>query len=461
MSFNQLQSASKLQPQVAYWWAGYLTLGLLAVLVKVGALGILAAVALLAVILLMPLLMDRYGLFLFVWLFIVPAFDNMRTLLVAGTNPVVFLITGLTLPFAVWLVGRDVGKVVRALPFAGYLALFNGILFLNIFRPDAEPGVPLECLKLFFELFVLCCGYRVLVQGNRERLFNQVNGFMIFNSGVAFFQRLTGIGLTVIEGVPRVGGLVGHPNCLAFLNVLFIPFGIARLLRANTGRQRAFWLLGVATATLALLLTFCKNVIFCMVLDYAVLFLFLPAALKRRCVYALAFMLLALVAANAVFDLNLVTLLFDRLANNDSMAWRLKIWRELLGNAEGISLLVGHGVNSGKALVHQVVPGDSTFIHNIYIQLLYEYGVTGLTLIAAFLQPTVSFLRALIKAKHPAERLDAVLPLLILLTIFLNMATDNSVFLRTPMGFAWLFLAYFYMKNSQQFPAKPEAESSD
>jgi O-antigen ligase len=447
MSFIQTRSKPH---HTAYWLAAVLTVGLLAILVKVGALGVLAMVGLLGVTLLTPLLMNRYGLFLFLWLFIVPSFDNVRSLLVAGTNPVVFLITGLTLPFAFWLVGRDMGKVTKALPFAGFLLLFNGMLCLNIPRPDAEPGVPLECLKLFFEAFVLFCGYRVMVEGNWERLFNQLNGFMIFNSGVAFFQRLTGIGLDVIEGLPRVGGLVGHPNCLAFLNALYIPFGIARLLQAKTTQQRIFWLVGVVAATLALLLTLCKSVIFCMVLDYAVLFLFLPNTLKRRCLAVLVLMVVLLLSANALFDLRLFAMFSERLGNNDSMAWRFKIWRELLGNMDGATLLVGHGVNAGKALVHQVVPGDSMFIHNIYIQLLYEYGATGFALIAAFLQPAMQFLRSLWNAKGAAERLNAVLPLLILLTIFINMATDNSVFLRTPMCFAWLFLAYFYLRRQQR-----------
>jgi O-antigen ligase len=453
MSFVPSQKNIILTDRIVFSLAVLVTLSLLAVLVKVGTLGILAAVALMTVTVLTPLLINRYGLFLFIWLFIAPSFDNLRSLLVAGTNPAVFLITGLTLPFAFFLLGRDMAKVMKNLPFTRYLLLFNGVLFLNLFRPDAESGILLECLKLFFELFVIFCGYRVIMSGKPDKLFSQVNWFMILNSGVAFFQRLTGLGLSMIEGVPRVGGLVGHPNCLAFLNALYIPFGIYQALHAKTRQQRVFWLIGVIASSIVLVMTMCKNVIACMLLDYVILFLCLPNALKRRCLAALAVLIATLLGMNALFHFNLFTLLSERVSNNDSMAWRFKIWGQLLGNMDLPNMLIGHGVNAGKALVHRIVPSDSSFIHNIYIQLWYEYGATGILLILAFLQPSVTFLCALCQ-RNPDQntRINSIFPLLILLTILINMATDNSVFLRTPMCFAWLFLTYFYLHSRKQVP---------
>jgi O-antigen ligase len=427
--------------------AALLGLCLLAILVKIGLLGVLAASLLLLVIIVTPLLMNRYSLFLFLWLFMVPAFDNMRDFLVAGTNPLVFLITGITLPFAMILIGRDFTKVSKDLPFISTLLGFNLILTANLLRPDAEPGVLLECLKLFFEIFIIFCAYREIKAGQADRLFRQVNWFILFNSGIAFFQRLTGIGLAVIEGVPRVGGLVGHPNCLAFLNVLYLPFGIYQLLQAKTPSQRNFWLMGVITATAALLLTLCKNVILTMVLQYLILFLFLPKQSKIRCVsIVLAFVGITL-SANFIFNLGLMNLILERFANNDSMEWRLKIWGYLLNNIDLSSLFTGHGVNAGKAVIRMAGTTETNFIHNIYLQLLYEYGLTGLLFLFAFLQPSLKFISAFFQAKTMQVRLNRVFPLLILMAIFINMATDNSVFLRTPMCFAWVFITYFYLQS--------------
>lgn len=418
-------------------------------LLKFGVLGFIGLTGIVLMVLLTPLLINRYWFFLVLWQFISPVFDNMRTLLVAGTNPVIFLITGITVPFAFYLILRDSFSTLKALPFLGFLMAFNLIIFLNLFRPEAEPGVLLEGLKLTIEIFIILCGYHEIRSGRAQRLFQGVNLFMLFNSVIAIFQRVTGIGMTLIEGLPRVGGLVGHPNCLAFVNVLYIPFGIYQYLQAENQKERLFWLSGVLVSALALLLTLCKNVIFCEVLQLFILFFFLQNRLKIRLGLAVLVASLLFFGLDSLFHLGFQDQFTDRMNNSDSMVWRLKIWGYLLSLIDLPGLLLGHGVNAACALIHMVDSRGSDYVHNAYLQLMYDYGMSGLFYLMAFLQPTWHFGQRFFKAEN-AIKLSAMIPLLILGAIWINMASDNSVFLRTPMSFAWLMLSYFYLLPQHQ-----------
>ncbi len=446
MTSQYPQSLKTLSAPNRYWQL--MMLGLVALacftLLKFGVLGFIGLIGIVLMVLLTPLLLNRYWFFLVLWQFISPVFDNMRTLLVAGTNPVIFLITGITVPFAFYLILRDSFSTLKALPFLGFLMAFNGVIFVNLFRPDAEPGVLLEGLKLTIEIFIILCGYHEIRSGRAQRLFQGVNLFMLINSVIAIFQRVTGIGMTLIEGLPRVGGLVGHPNCLAFVNVLYIPFGIYQYLQAENQKERLFWLSGVLVSALALLLTLCKNVIFCGVLQLFILFFFLPNRLKIRLGLAVLFASLLFLGLDSLFHLGFQDQFADRMNNSDSMVWRLKIWGYLLSLIDLPGLLLGHGVNAARALIHMVDSRGSDYVHNAYLQLMYDYGISGLFYLMAFLQPTWHFSQRFFKAEN-AVKLSAMMPLLILGAIWINMASDNSVFLRTPMSFAWLMLSYFYL----------------
>lgn len=418
----------------------------LIILFRFGMPGIFALSALIIMIVALPLLMDRYSFYLFLWLLISPAFDNMRGLLIAGTNPVVFIMTGITLPFAIILVFRAFKTVIRQVPFIVYLGLFNLVLFLNLLRPNLESGALLECIRLFIEIFIIFCGYQEIKSRRAKRLFSMVNGFIILNSLVAFFQRITGVGMIVVEGLPRVGGLVGHPNCLAFVNVLYIPFAIYQVVNVKNSNEKKRWLAGVVICAIALLMTLCKNVILTFLLQAGILFLFLPVKIKIRVLATVGIGFLIFLTGNAVFNWHFTEHLFNRANNNASLIWRFKVWGYILSSVDQANIWVGHGVNATKGLIAMIDSRGSSYAHNAYLQLLYDYGLTGFFLLMAFIDPAIRFIGFFIAAR-PGHRFNQLIPLLILLAIFTNMASDNSVFLRTPMVFAWLFLVHLYMQN--------------
>lgn len=410
---------------------------------KFGFEGALVLSLLIMVAVITPLLINRFRFYLFIWLFISPAFDNFREILIAGANPIVLIVTGLSLPFAIMLVIRNLKHVIYKFPFLAYLAIFNVVLFLNFIRPNADSGVLLECLKIFFEIFIIFCGYHEIQTGHAKRLFNGINLFIITNSLIAFGQRLTGFGMITVEGLPRVGGLVGHPNCLAFVNVLYFPFAIYKIINETDPKARKIWLTGLLISIAALILTLCKNVILTLLIQSGILFLFLPNKLKIQVFLSATGCFILVIAADFLLHLQFIDQFFNRVNNNASLVWRLKIWGYLLSSIDNSSLLAGHGVNAAKNLIGMINSRGSSYAHNAYLQLLFDYGLTGLFLMMAFIHPFIKFF-ILFLTSSGQDRLNKLFPMLIILAIFINMASDNSVFLRTPMVFAWLFLIYMY-----------------
>gem|GEM_PF-1689163 len=422
---------------------GLLIIISLLIFLKFGFQGALVLSLLIMVAAITPLLINRFRFYLFIWLFISPAFDNFREILIAGANPVVLAVTGLSLPFAIILVIRNFKHVIYKFPFLGYLAIFNVVLFFNFIRPNADSGVLLECLKIFFEIFIIFCGYHEIQTGHANRLFNGINLFIIINSLIAFGQRLTGFGMITVENLPRVGGLVGHPNCLAFVNVLYFPFAIYKIMNETDSKNRKIWLAGLIISIAALILTLCKNVILTLLIQSGILLLFLPNKLKIQVLLSVIGIFTVVVATDFLLHLQFIDQFLNRVNNNSSLVWRLKIWGYLLSSMDDASMLVGHGVNAAKNLIGMINSRNSSYAHNAYLQLLYDYGMTGLFLMMAFIHPFIKFF-TLFLASPGRERLNKLFPMLIILAVFINMASDNSVFLRTPMVFAWLFLIYMY-----------------
>lgn len=447
MSFPAVRSDISQRLTWFYVAIGLSVMMILGLLLKFGSLAVAGVAAALTVVLLTPLFIRQHLLFLSLWLFLVPLFDNMTGFKVAGANPVVFLLTGMTIPFALFLILKEFKNTAKALPFVLFLGLFCLVLFFNILRPESLTDAKNEFLKLFIEMFAILCGYQIF-KNDPTRFLKSINWFMILNSGYALFQRLTGFGLHYIEGAARAGGLVGHPNVLGFLNVLYLPFALYCLLAEKDPKTRNFWLAGIILSTLALIITLCKSALFTLAIDILILFIFLPGKIKVRLLAVGISVVVLFFLADTLMHLQLQEQFLSRMSNNDSWEWRQKIWSWLIEGVNADSILLGHGTGSAQAYLISLIYGIPFYAHNVYLQLVYEFGLTSLFFFLALVVLVCKFLKDLLSASTIQNKLNLTFPLLILLSILLNMSCDNSVFLRTPMMFAWLFLSYFYLLES-------------
>ena len=399
MEYNLIQEANKRYKIFYALIAGLFALTIISFF-YLGFLGLIASFAILTSIAILPLVYNKYRFFLVLWLFIVPFFDNFRQIIVAGTTPIVFLATGLTIPFGLILIFREKGQIFKDLPFLKYLIVFQIIIFLNFFRQGTEFSSIVEILKIFVQIFVIFCTYLYIKQNKTpEKLYFWINLFVVTNCTAAFFQMITGIGLRLIEGVPRVNGFLGHPNVLGFLLNLYLPFAIYKYLYTKKQKEKNIWLGLIAVSVLTLFFTMTKVALFTFAVMLMILFFQLPYKLKFRILITSLIGIVAFLAVNYLFSLNIIENLIERLNNTSSYEWRLKIWSYLISDINFSNIWLGHGINSEKHFLNMINYGEAVAAHNGYIQLIFEFGISSIFFYLSFLNSLVYFTKKMFFTK--------------------------------------------------------------
>jgi O-antigen ligase len=411
-----------------------------------GIYGLIGILTILFFLVLTPFLYNRNKFFLILWLFIVPCFDAFRTFTIAGTYPQVYLATGLTIPVALFLINKEGESVLKKYPFVLYLILFLILMAANFFRPGTYFSSLTEILKVFIQIFIIFSFYSYVKSTDGKSLskfINLIRNFIILNAVVAVFQRLTGIGLAMIEGVPRVSGLLGHPNMLAFIMVNYFPFAVYNLLKVNTKKDKVLWGISILFSILALILTMCKTLIFALFLQVFILFFFVNIKNKTKIIVSAVGAFVLFFALNYLLDLQIIELIIDRINNTTSMDWRWKVWDYLLKDINFANVWLGHGIDTAQKHIN-MIGGVNLMTHNSYLQLLYELGIVGVLLfVFPFLFIAVKFFSLFFKEKT-SYKINYVLPILVIMSTFIDMSTSNNVFLRTSITFVYFFLTYFY-----------------
>lgn len=409
-----------------------------------GVVGVLFSIAI------TPLLMGRYKFFLLLWLFIIPIFDNVRFFLVAGANPATAIGAFLTVPFAAVFIFNEFFKVTKELPFLKYMVIFQIILVIYFFRPGTPFSSLMDLFRQFIEIFIIFVAYVYFKQDkkNAYTIINYIAWFTNINSLTAIFQRVTGIGLNMIENVPRASGLLVHPNIMALVINLFLPMAIYMFLKSETKNSRIFWGASIILNTLALFLTFAKIGYLAFMLMSGILFLYLPYKTKVKTFLFAVCGLIVFVISNAALNLQIIEYVVKRFNNMDSFYLRLELWNFLLSGLNAANIWFGNGIKAVMPYLMQY--GYPLGAHNIYVQLLFEFGLMSIFFHLRFLIPLKDFLKAHWDKKLP-DRFVYIFPVTIFLQILLNMASDNSVFSRTPMYFSWVIVIYFYLRLKEEY----------
>jgi O-antigen ligase len=410
-------------------------------LIFAGVVGILIS------FLLTPLLYKKHQFFLILWLLIVPFFDNFTPLLIKNTSIITYIATFLSIPSAFVLFHNKFGEIKKNLPFIKYIALFFLLVFLNFFRPDTPSNAINEVVRNIVIIFLIFTVYFYSKSFNfsdlaMKKMFNWINIFCVSNSLFAIFQRITGIGMKIIEGIPRSQGFLGHPNVTGFVVNIFFPVSVYMFLNAKSKREKIQWGVSILVNLLALLLTFTKICYLSLFMTLAVLFLYLSPKIKWRIFFSLTVISGLLLLVNWLVGLNMLESVIERINNTSSYSWRLKIWNYLSSEINISNILQGHGINSVVTFLVQL--DRAPHAHNMYLQLMYEYGMTGIIFILAFISPALAFFKKL-KTEEMTKPL-VIFPLIIIAIVFINMYSDNSVMLRTPMFYFWTIITLFYCK---------------
>jgi len=414
--------------------------------------GVLLYAFLLFLTVITPLFLGRYAFFIILWVLFVSYFDLFKQIKVGGTNPINFAIAAFSTPFTIILVYKKFHEVVKELPYVKYLMLFALIVFLNFFRYGTSLNSFVEIFKYFIALLMVFCTYSYLKTNPAENIFKWINIFMITNCFAAFFQRLTGFGLMIVEGVPRIQGFLGHPNSLAFAINIFLPVATYQFINAKTKQQKILWGFSIVINLLTLLLTFCKIGYIALLFCLLVLFLYVPVKIKKRMFFSGIALFVLIILINYLFNLQIVESIINRTANNDSFIWRLTVWKLLIAHLNPSSYLLGNGIYSASNYMATMPLLGNQFIHNVYIQYFYEYGILSIFFFLIFLNPAIKFIKAVFVYKVK-DRKTYIFPLLIIAQVFINCLTDHSILAKTILFITLIAITIFYMQLNDELKA--------
>lgn len=410
-----------------------------------GIYGLVLSAGLLAITFITPLIYGKYKLFLFLWLLIIPCFDNFKPLLIGSTSLVTYLITALSIPFALILFYKELDKVLKELPFIIFIIIFEIIMAFNAFRPGVHPSDVVDVLKNFIEIFVIFLTFFYLKKESSEILFKWINIFFILNALTAIFQKLTGIGIALVEGVHRVQGLMAGANAFAFVVNIYLPLGFYMFINAKTKKQKIFWGIGVFVNFLALVITFAKTSYMLFGVMLLVLFMYLPFKIKKRMIFSAVGIVAITLMLDQLLNLNIIQQILNRFNNTSSWDWRIKVWGYLVHGLNHFNILIGNGINSSSRYLLSINSVDCPRAHNVYLQMLYEYGVLGVFFYIPFFVLAIKFLKASL-SKHLPDKMIYIVPFIISIQIIIDMISSNSVLIRTPMYMAWALLTTFYLR---------------
>lgn len=409
-----------------------------------GIYGLGGSIGIILCLLFTPFFIGRYKLFLLLWVFLIPFFDNIKPLLIGSTSIITYGITGITIPVAFFMIYKEFHKIQKEFPIIIFPIAFFLLMLINFFRSPLTLNMIGDILGFYVQIFVIVCTCIYLRKYSPERIFKFFAIFVIICCVLAIFQRITGIGTVFLDGAKRVQGLLGHPNAFAFLINLYFPVGIYKYICSDAIKEKRFWLISLIISFLGLVLSLSKTSFLLFAIMLFIMFLFLPLKHKSKIIFASVMGSILLIAVAFLFNINILNEIIMRFSNTSSWEWRLRIWGYMVHGFDLTSIFIGNGIGTAKFYLMGIDAGLQTIPHNIYLQMLFEYGILGSLYYIPFYVLAYIFLKSSLNKKIP-NRISYIYPFIICVQIAIDLSASNSALLRTTMYWAWVVLVAFYI----------------
>jgi O-antigen ligase len=254
---------------------------------------------------------------------------------------------------------------------------------------------------------------RIQSPESRIKTFNLINQFLItmalIEAGLSILGYPLGLFTMKVEGFRRTSGIMEHPNAYGKITGLFLIYmiGLYYYYIKNPKLQSVFFMLlmqiTLAANFLAFLLTLSKNAfggvaLACVFYLLSALF---DASLRKKLLLPLALltglMVLILAGYQMVSDKGLMDLLTERFNDTRSLEWRTRVWGYLLSNIDKNSIWFGHGLSACNMEMYRYQYNDaiasdkqSIYVHNAFIQFIYDMGIVGLGVFAGLINVVVT-----------------------------------------------------------------------
>ncbi len=272
----------------------------------------------------------------------------------------------------------------------------------------------------FFALFIL--GFYLFRGGKTlTRLIRILIASSIIPTVVAIWQALNKQGMFDGERW-RLNGTFVHPNMLAFYLVFVITLACFIFLSLKKQAvEKYLYLFLLLPFLIVLILTYTRGAWLCL------LVIFFAIGLSRFRAFLLAGLGIIIVFyfAFAPFQERVNSLM--SFSATDSTVWRLDLWRDALGYAQG-SPLFGFGPGTAPLVIgnNRSAALGSSEPHNDYIKILLETGAIGLAAyLALILNLLIHLARGFINEQWPRRKLLFLFILIFAAALYVFSAGDN------------------------------------
>ncbi|MGE0200245.1 MAG: O-antigen ligase family protein [Candidatus Melainabacteria bacterium] len=323
------------------------------------------------------------------------------------------LILLLGIPLVIY-VFRFGGELLKRLPPIGFFLLFLSVVGfyyfffnadvqdLSIYREGSWLQGNLSIEKIICFYFTLCelvitpvCVWR---HSDPYKLFDRLNFCLMTFVSLASIVFLIGFPFhffsVELDGFTRTEGFLGHPNLYSHQMGIYVVYLLGLFCyyqNENAHRMPRWFLYGaVGINLIGFLIGFSKTGF--IALGLAALWvlgtnLAIPAV-RRAFWSAGAVILLLLMAGIGAFEAisgkRVLQIITDRINDPQSLNTRMGRWNMLLGSMDFSHLLTGHGHTAASAMIRLQNFNDLEgkpvlLVHNGYLELLYDYGIWGLT----------------------------------------------------------------------------------
>lgn len=395
----------------------------------------------------------RYPYALLLGWVLINAFIGSSIPVLSGNN----LLSGLTIPTILLLFCLPTKQAfghMRALPLLLCYVLWV-LLSIGISPISMSDFVVAWTLRLTYVAIGVLTIYAITT---RQRLLRLIDVTLLVAIIIAlygiygYFTRQNGI-VDPQTGFFRIGSLFGTPPTLAIFLSIIIPLALYRTLTL-AGLKRLMGIAVILFLLVTLGLTYSRGPLMFVPISILVMVIFLPSWKLKAVVFS-SLAIALLIAIN--------TSIVTRFLNQDlsTLNGRTYLWQAVLDHFDPAQLL-GKGLQSSDLLLVNLKVGVgqgiiATATHNIFLEVLYEQGLIGLTLLAlAFAVLLATLLNRWRKATVEHRMIIATV-LGIFCSVLGQSLESNDIWNQAIGIYFWIAMALPFALCWFQQSSKPEA----
>lgn len=383
----------------------------------------------------------RY-LFLIAWI-IIAALISSPFQLFHATN----FTSNFTIANIIILVSLPVMQAMRRMPALIYLTLFLLWVLIGAFISPlgANDALTIWLIYVNYVVISLLAISTITTEKHLEGVIDAILLLAIFVAAYGIYGYLTKQNgwADPSQDTFRIYSVFGSPPSLALFLTIVTPLMLYRIITAES-IKRVVAMIGLLLLLVATGLTFTRSAFLAIPFSILIMTFFLPSRRLRIGILS-TFMLLTVLAVLLATISNIP--IFIRFFQQDftTLNGRTNIWQALLARFDPTQIF-GAGIGSSNAILGNLGVNGVTGItsyesHNLYLGILYDHGIIGVTLLIALFVALLSSLIVGIRKTRGNHQLIFVTVFATCASVVLQSIQTNDIFILGIGLYFWILMA--------------------